>query len=73
MSRAHVVKGAEGRTPTLTPPPPLSPLPSPPSQRVPKDDMVGQLLPVKFLEVDQERTRLVLSNKVRGPSVIGGR
>eukprot|EP00475_Leptophrys_vorax_P028929 TRINITY_DN4215_c0_g1_i4.p1 TRINITY_DN4215_c0_g1~~TRINITY_DN4215_c0_g1_i4.p1 ORF type:complete len:274 (+),score=35.46 TRINITY_DN4215_c0_g1_i4:28-822(+) len=31
--------------------------------RVPKEELVGCRIPLKFLEVDEERTRLVLSNR----------
>eukprot|EP00270_Netrium_digitus_P021753 TRINITY_DN950_c0_g1_i1.p1 TRINITY_DN950_c0_g1~~TRINITY_DN950_c0_g1_i1.p1 ORF type:complete len:445 (+),score=125.47 TRINITY_DN950_c0_g1_i1:61-1335(+) len=31
--------------------------------RTPKEDLPGRVLPLKFLEVDEERTRLVLSNR----------
>jgi len=33
------------------------------STRTAKDDLVGEILPLKFLEVDEERNRLVLSHR----------
>eukprot|EP00899_Mesostigma_viride_P025582 jgi/Mesvir1/6208/Mv00890-RA.1 len=33
------------------------------NSRLPRDDMMGQFLALKFIEVDEERTRLVLSNR----------
>jgi len=33
------------------------------STRKPKEDLVGEELPLKFLEVDEDRNRLVLSHR----------
>ena len=51
------------RDSSFTPVPSLPPSLPPCEQRTPKESLISQRIPLKFLEVDEERTRLVLSNR----------